>query len=84
MKLVLACLFLFTAVQLSVQPAFCAEPGAVGYRLLVNSQPEEAGRLPEPSYRGLSLEFDSDLVFYISPDDRVDIIGVMDKPGSTE
>ncbi len=66
----------FLAFQFLGQTAFCA-----GHAFVKQSEPskkpEAAGRLPRPGYRSMGLEFDNDLISYISPEDRVDVITVI-------
>ncbi|MCX5786756.1 MAG: RcpC/CpaB family pilus assembly protein [Elusimicrobia bacterium] len=83
MKLILVGLFLFLAVQPFDQPAFCDEPDAAPKQELKSEKPDKTVRSPDPGYRGMGLEFDSDSVFYISPDESVDIITVTSKFSAT-
>lgn len=44
---------------------------------------QQTSPTPKSGYRGMSLIFDSDRAFYLSPDDVVDVIAVMQKPKGT-
>lgn len=71
--------FFFLAFQLPGGTAFCAGHDAVIKQSRPSERAEAARRLPSPGYRSMGLEFDNDKVAYISPDDRVDFIAVINE-----
>jgi len=62
--------FVVAALGLALQPAWAQQAAQM---------PRGLEKSPQAPYRGISLTFDRDRVFYLSPDDRVDVIAVVEK-----
>lgn len=77
MNIALLCLFM--AARPLIRPAYCSEPQGAA---IPASTGAPAERVPE-GYRGISLEFDSDRVYYVSPEDHVDIMAYSGKHRAT-
>jgi Flp pilus assembly protein CpaB len=74
MKNLLAFYLLLTAFPL-VHPAWSGEDK----NTLTKEAKEPARLLPGVGKRGISIEFDADEIFYVSPNDTVDVMAVVDE-----